>query len=90
MSINQVKSRGGFESAMHSVWPNFCAESHPKASDEYLKAPEQCAWIGWQEAWKRIDAMAWCPQCKSLQNHHGDPDSIHLHLCDACNGVVEY
>lgn len=33
---------------------------------------------------------AWCQTCKKHQLHHGDPDSIHLHLCNACNGVVEY
>lgn len=33
---------------------------------------------------------AWCPQCQKNQPHHGDPDCIHLHLCDVCKQPVEY
>lgn len=38
----------------------------------------------------RDKPTAYCPKCKTQRPHHGDPDSIHLHLCDVCNGVVEY
>lgn len=34
-------------------------------------------------------ATAYCSYCNAQRTHHGDPDSIHLHLCDACNGVVD-
>lgn len=34
-------------------------------------------------------ATAWCPQCKAQRPYHGDPESIHLHLCDICHGVVD-
>lgn len=46
------ESRQRFEEVMRSVWwgDSFHAERHPKAPDEYLKAPEQMAWIGWQAA----------------------------------------
>lgn len=33
---------------------------------------------------------AYCYRCNRKQPHHGDPDSIHLHLCNVCNCVVEY
>lgn len=44
--------RAAFEDQMRSVWggDSFHAERHPKAPDEYLKAPEQMAWVGWQAA----------------------------------------
>lgn len=35
-------------------------------------------------------ANAYCPSCKKYQTHHGDPDSVHLHLCDVCDTPVEY
>lgn len=33
---------------------------------------------------------AYCNGCRLERPHHGDPENIHLHLCDACNGVVDY
>lgn len=46
------QTRAAFEDQMRSVWwgDSFHAERHPKAPDEYLKAPEQMAWMGWQAA----------------------------------------
>lgn len=42
--------REQFEEAMRERWPDFNPERHPKKPDEYLKAPEHCAWQGYQAA----------------------------------------
>jgi hypothetical protein len=57
-------------------------------------------WPEYEPVWKmiqeRVEAEeaelrgAWCPACCAKRTHHGDPDSIHLHLCDTCNCVVDY
>jgi hypothetical protein len=34
-------------------------------------------------------ALAWCSRCAAYQPYSGDPNSIHLHLCNVCDGVVD-
>jgi hypothetical protein len=50
MSSREDEVRREFEAAMRERWPDFTPERHPKKPDEYLKAPEHCAWQGYQAA----------------------------------------
>jgi hypothetical protein len=40
----------------------------------------------WWDVWQACAAL----HCKHDEGHHGDPESIHLHLCNKCNAVVNY
>ena len=42
--------RAQFEAQMRERWVDFSPERHPGAPEEYLKAPEHCAWQGYQAA----------------------------------------